>query len=135
MRCRGRRPPRSGGCRARRTPRCGRPRRGAGGGPARMRARPSPRGAPLAPAAIDRARLDLWARRVQVDAAAGRRAAVKGDVAVLEWIRDRVAHTLDAVDRTSIDTRLVRLRANVGDARFAAAARGAAELRRLLAGD
>ena len=88
-----------------------------------------------APGAIDRARLDLWARRLQVDAAAGRRAAVKGDVAVLEWIRDRVAPTLDAVDRTRIDTRLVRLRANFGDARFAAAARGAAELRRLLAGD
>jgi hypothetical protein len=60
--------------------------------------------------------------------------AVKGDVAVLEWIRDRVAHTLDAVDRTRIDTRLVRLRANVSDARFAAATRSAADLRRLLAG-
>jgi hypothetical protein len=87
-----------------------------------------------APAAVDRGRLDLWARRVQVDAEAGRRAAVKGDVAVLEWIRDRVAHTLDAVDRTRIDTRLVRLRANVSGARFAAATRSAADLRRLLAG-
>jgi hypothetical protein len=65
------------------------------------------------PAEIDRARFDLWARQAQVDAVAGRPSAVAGDVAVLEWIRDRFAHGLDSVALTRIDTRLEELRAKV----------------------
>jgi ribosomal protein S7 len=85
------------------------------------------------PAEIDRARFGLWARQVAVDAAAGRRAAVSGDVATLEWIRDRFARTLDAVALTRIDTRLERLRADVADGDLAAASRSAAALRKALA--
>jgi hypothetical protein len=85
-----------------------------------------------APVEIDRARFDLWARRVGVDAAARRAAAVKGDVAVLEWIRDRIVHAFDDVSRTRLDAGLERLRADVGDGRLAAAARAAARLRRAL---
>jgi hypothetical protein len=85
------------------------------------------------PVAIDRARLDLWARQVRVDAAAGNPAAASGDVAVLEWIRDHVAHALDRVDLTRLDARLEELRANVGDADLAAAARSATAFRRALA--
>ena len=88
----------------------------------------------LPPVEIDRARLELWTRQVDVDADAGRVAAATGDVATLEWIRDRVARGLDPVDVTRLDTLLERLRENVNDAKLAAAARTAAALRRALAG-
>jgi hypothetical protein len=86
------------------------------------------------PVAIDRARLDLWARQVDVDADAGRPAAATGDVATLEWIRDRVARSLDPTGLTRLDTLLERLREQVHDTKLAAAARTAAALRRALAG-
>jgi len=86
------------------------------------------------PAEIDRARFDRWARRVGVDARRSHHAAVAGDVATLEWIRDRIAHTLDTVSVTRIDTRLQQLRAGAGDGRLASAARTAKALRRVLAG-
>ena len=41
------------------------------------------------PAEIDLARFSLWAHRVLVDAAAGDLGAVTGDVATMEWMRDR----------------------------------------------
>ena len=85
------------------------------------------------PAAIDRARFDLWARQVLVDAAARDPAAVSGDVATLEWIRDRVARTLDSVDVTRIDTLLEQLRTNVNDEDLPAAADTARALRQALA--
>lgn len=85
------------------------------------------------PAEIDRARFDLWARQVQVDVAARNRAGLSGDVATLEWIRDRIARTLDSVAVTRIDTRLEELRGEVGDNKLAAAARTASALRRVLA--
>jgi hypothetical protein len=81
-------------------------------------------------AEIDRARFDLWARQAQVDAVAGRSSAVAGDVAVLEWIRDRFAHALDSVALTRIDTRLEELRANVADGELGGVAETAAGLRR-----
>lgn len=45
------------------------------------------------PAAVDLERLDLWARQLQVDAAARDRGAVAGDVATLQVIWDRAGHT------------------------------------------
>jgi hypothetical protein len=51
------------------------------------------------PAEIDVARFDLRARRLVVDAAAEDLAGVRGDVAVLEWMRDRIAHTLGRAAR------------------------------------
>jgi hypothetical protein len=83
-------------------------------------------------AEIDRRRFGLWLRQVLVDAAGRDLRLVRGDVAVLEWIRDRIAHTLSAVQLTRLDTRLEELRSNVADRQPAAAARTAAALRRVL---
>ena len=64
---------------------------------------------------IDRGRFELWARQILVDARAGDAAGVRGDLATLEWIRDRFAHTLDRVDVTRIDAHLGELRTSLGD--------------------
>jgi len=58
---------------------------------------------------------------------------VAGDVATLEWIRDRIARSVDSVAVTRIDTRLEELRAEVADHDLAAAAKTAVELRTTLA--
>jgi hypothetical protein len=84
------------------------------------------------PAEIDRERFDLWARRLTVDAAAGNAIGVTGDLVVLEWIRDRILHTLDKVDRTRINTHLGALRANVNDEDLSAAAAEATRLQNTL---
>ena len=57
---------------------------------------------------------------------------MSGDVATLEWIRDRIAHTLDPVTRTRLDTRLERLRGNVADREPAAAISAARALLRIV---
>jgi hypothetical protein len=58
---------------------------------------------------------------------------VTGDVAVLEWIHDRIAHTLDAAGRSEIDSRL-RARARNLAAAADHAARMGARLRGLTDG-
>ena len=83
------------------------------------------------PAEIDQERFDLWARRLTIDAAAGNAVAVTGDLVVLEWIRDRIAHTLDMVDRTRVNSQLVALRATVNDGELPAVAAEAAQISRL----
>jgi hypothetical protein len=88
----------------------------------------------LAPAKIDRGRFELWARQVLVDAEAADLAGVSGDVATMEWIRDRFAHMLDATDLTRIDTHLLALRDAVVDKDLEAAADEASALRETLAG-
>jgi hypothetical protein len=88
----------------------------------------------LPPAAIDRARFGLWVRRLVVDAAAGDEAGARGDLATLEWIRDRFVSMLDEVDVVRIDAHLLRLRANVGDGDLRGAGAEAARLRETLAG-
>ena len=85
------------------------------------------------PAEVDLARLDLWARQIVVDAARADIAAVSGDTATLEWIRDRIARSLDSVVVTRIDTLLEQLRSNVKDGDPVAAAETAATFRDLLA--
>jgi hypothetical protein len=67
------------------------------------------------PVEIDRARFDLWARQVQVDAAADDIDAIAGDVATLEWIRDRIAASFDDVAVAAIDATLAELRTGVAD--------------------
>ena len=84
------------------------------------------------PVEIDRARFALWARRLVVDAAARDAAGVRGDLATLEWIRDRFAHTLDPVVRTRVDASLVELRALVNDVDLRGAAATATRLREIL---
>jgi hypothetical protein len=54
-----------------------------------------------------------------------------GDVATLEWIRDRFAHTLDAASRRDLDTRLKALRAAADGGNLSAAADHAARLARV----
>lgn len=83
-------------------------------------------------AEIDRARFELWTRQLLVDAAAEDAGGVRGDLATLEWIRDRFVHTLDRVDVTRIDARLVKLRASVGDDDLLGAAAETVRLRRAI---
>jgi len=82
--------------------------------------------------AVDLARLRLWTRRLAVDAAAGDRGAVDGDVRSLEWVRDRV--TLRARDAGRIDDRLRFLRAAAEAGQLRAAAVAARRLRAAAAG-
>ncbi len=82
---------------------------------------------------VDRARFDLWTRQVLVDAAAGDLSAVSGDVATLEWIRDRLVLGLDSVTLTRIDSSLEALRAHVADGELAGASRTATQLRGVVA--
>jgi hypothetical protein len=77
---------------------------------------------------IDRARFHLWTQQLRVDAAAGDLAGVTGDVAVLEWIRDRIGRSLDAAGRREIDARLSALRAATDARNLPAAADHAARL-------
>jgi hypothetical protein len=65
---------------------------------------------------IDAARFELSTQQLRVDAAAGDLAAVTGDVALLEWVRDRFAGTLSPAGRAEVDTRLRALR-GAADAR------------------
>jgi hypothetical protein len=82
------------------------------------------------PAEIDVARFELWAQQLMVDAASKDRAGIMGDVATLEWIRDRFAHTLDGTTRAELDARLEALRAAADTGNLAAAADHAARLAR-----
>jgi hypothetical protein len=86
------------------------------------------------PAEIDLARLDLQAATLVIDAAAQDLPAVRSDVANLDWIRDRIAHTLDDTDRSRIDTLIVEAMGAAGDENFALAGRDAAKMRDLIAG-
>ena len=71
---------------------------------------------------IDLARFELWARQILVHGAAGDMGGVNGDVATLDWVRDRFAHTVEPADMTRIDTHLEVLREAVVDADLEAAA-------------
>ncbi len=85
------------------------------------------------PAEIDRARFELWVHQLIVDARAEDAAGARGDLATLEWIRDRFAGRLDAVDLTRVDARLVRLRTAVSDEDLRGAAARAERLLVILA--
>jgi hypothetical protein len=85
------------------------------------------------PTAIDRARFELWVRQLIVDAAAGDAAGVRGDLATLEWIRDRFVHTLARVANTRVNAHLLELRTHVSDDALGRAAREAQRLRSTLA--
>jgi hypothetical protein len=80
------------------------------------------------PAEIDAERFHLWTQQLRVHAAAGDAGGVAGAVAVLEWIRDRIARTLDPAGRVEIDSRLRALRAASDARNLPAAADHAARL-------
>ena len=79
-------------------------------------------------AEVDTQRFRLWTRRALVAATDGSIDEVRSDFVTLEWIRDRIAHTLDPVTRTRMDTLLRDLGAAVGDDDAIAAAEVAREL-------
>ncbi len=83
---------------------------------------------------IDLARFELWARQALVDAEADDLAGVAGDLATLEWVRDRFHQMLEPTDLTRIDTHLHTLRDTVVDEDMSAAAEEATSLRDTLAG-
>ena len=80
------------------------------------------------PVEIDRARFELWCQQVLEHAAARDRAGVRGDVATLEWIRDRFASTLDRSQAADVDGRLRALRTAADAGQLAAAGDHAARL-------
>jgi hypothetical protein len=80
------------------------------------------------PVEINAARFRLWTQQLRVDAAAQDLAGVTGDVAVLEWIRDRFASALPGNARANFDNRLRDLRAAVDVKNLRAAADHAARL-------
>ena len=82
----------------------------------------------LDPAEIDRARFELWAHRVINDASEPSVDKVVGDVSTLEWIRDRIIHTLEAAELTRVDAVLEELRASASDEDLPAATDAAEEL-------
>jgi len=79
-------------------------------------------------AEIDAARFYLWTQQLRVHAAAHDLNGVTGDVAVLEWIRDRFIHTLQPSARAEINARLAALRSAADARTLPAAADHAARL-------
>ena len=84
------------------------------------------------PTDVDLDRFDLWLRQLLLDARGRDQAAVIGDVATVEWIRDRIVRALDPTELTRLDTLLRELRTNAGDEDFEAASGTASELGELL---
>jgi hypothetical protein len=86
------------------------------------------------PLQVDVARFDIRAVQLLVDAEAGNLAAVRGDFADLEWIRDRIAAGLASEEVIRIDVQLDAIRAGVVAEDPAAASRSVTRLRTTLAG-
>jgi hypothetical protein len=78
---------------------------------------------------VDRGRFDAWLRQLLVDTSAEDHGAVLGDVATLEWIRDRFEADLDPVERTQLDALSTELRESVRDEDFTAVSETATVLR------
>ncbi|OGT28789.1 MAG: hypothetical protein A2Z17_05400 [Gammaproteobacteria bacterium RBG_16_66_13] len=86
------------------------------------------------PVEIDLARFELWTRQLALDVAAEDPAAAAGDVAAMEWTRDRFAHSLSSAERDQIDALLGELRIAVDDENLEAAAEVGVRLGEFLAG-
>ena len=83
---------------------------------------------------IDLARFDLWLAQLGLDAKAGDPALVNGDFFTMDYIRDRIQHSLEGTDLVEVNTLLDQLNGEVADEELSAAAETAQELRDLLAG-
>jgi hypothetical protein len=86
------------------------------------------------PTEIDLARFEQWNRQLIVDARAGNLGGARGDLVTMEWTRDRFADAIKGVDRTRIDTALLKLSEGVADNDLAAVRPEAASLGDTLAG-
>ncbi|MGH2579590.1 MAG: hypothetical protein ACRDGP_01920 [Actinomycetota bacterium] len=83
---------------------------------------------------VNLARFDLWAAQLLVDAVARDRAAVRGDVFTLGYIRDRILHALNPDEFIAVNIQLGRLQIASVDGALARAARAARKLRAVTAG-
>jgi hypothetical protein len=86
------------------------------------------------PSWIDLGRFEEWDRQLIVDAAARHLGGVYGDLATMEWVRDRFAADITPVEGTRIDTAVLALRDAVNNHQLGAAGSEAARLQRQLAG-
>jgi len=86
------------------------------------------------PSWIDLGRFEQWDRQLIVDAAARDLGGVYGDLATMEWVRDRFAADIRPVESTRIDTAVLALRDAVNNHQLRAAGSEAARLQRQLAG-
>jgi hypothetical protein len=78
--------------------------------------------------AVDVDRFQLWTQQLRVDASAHDMAGVTGSVAVLEWMRARVAPALRPAELRALDEGLRDLRGAADDGNLATAADHAARL-------
>ncbi len=86
------------------------------------------------PHQIDLARFELWTRMLELDTGARDIGAVSGDVATLEWIRDRIAHTLTPADAARVAANLRELRGAVEAKDLTAASTAGNRLRATIKG-
>jgi hypothetical protein len=84
-------------------------------------------------AAVDLARMDLWAAQLMTDEAAGDAHAVAADAFALDYTRDRILEALDPSLLTRVNTLLGAIQVAVVDREPSAAAEAAADLRAVLA--
>ena len=82
---------------------------------------------------VDLALLDLWARQLLIDIAAGDQGAILGDITTLQWIRDRLAGAVSDTELSRVDARLSDLRAAGQTRELTRAVAAAASLRSTLA--
>ncbi|HJV05445.1 MAG TPA: hypothetical protein VJ868_09300 [Actinomycetota bacterium] len=83
---------------------------------------------------VDRARLDLWAAQMILDARAGDADAVRGDLFSIDYHRDRIQHTWSEQDAARINLLLEELHGAVGEEDLKTSADLAGRLREMLAG-
>jgi hypothetical protein len=83
---------------------------------------------------VDTMRFDLWVRRALVDATAGSLGGTRSDVVTLEWLRDRIAQSLDPVTLVRLDTLVGEMGGAVVDSDLTAAAHAARDLRAVVSG-
>jgi hypothetical protein len=83
---------------------------------------------------IDTLRFELWVRRALLDVTDGSLGGVRSDVVTLEWIRDRIANTMDPVTLVQVDTAVSAMGAAVGDGDLRTAAETARALGKVIRG-
>jgi hypothetical protein len=83
---------------------------------------------------VDTKRFELWVRCAMLDASDGSLGAVRSDVVTLEWIRDRVAHTLDPVTLVRVDTLVGDIGVAVAEHDLDAAVQAARDLDDVMSG-